>query len=275
MDPLDLGSLGRERVGDGTRIRTRPVEHGLDRETRLGFREGGQAVVDEGVRLEHGHSFARLPFPNSPTTGSLRRRRAGDERTPPVKRLLALILPLALTLTLGLGACSDDGDGSDADSDDDTTTLETDASDDGDAADDGGGSGGDGDNSGGDGGEIPNPCTLIPREDLAFLLDGPPGEGTGEATVPDQRKVCTYESGLILAVETAGNWDATLAAIRTFSPDVLQDVPGIGQAAVWQEIGDGSGQFLALSDDYFVGVTLPTGDQTVGQFIAEAMLEAL
>lgn len=190
-----------------------------------------------------------------------------------MKRLLGLVLPLLLVFTIVVAACDDGGGGgSDADSDDDTT-IETDAPDDGDGSD--GESGDNGGESAGDAGGVPNPCGLIPNSELTFLLDGEPGEGNEETPVPGQRKVCTYESGLILSVETAGNWDATLGAIRSFRPDSLPDVPGIGQAAVWQAIDGGSGQFLALSDEYFVGVTLPSGDQTVAQFIAEAMLAAL
>jgi len=177
-----------------------------------------------------------------------------------------------LSFTFVLAACDDGGGDSDADSDDDTT-IETDAPDDGDGSD--GESADNGGESAGDAGGVPNPCGLIPRSELTFLLDGGQGEGTVESPVPDQRKICTYESGLILAVETAGNWEATLGAIRSFRPDSLQDVPGVGQAAVWQAIDGGSGQFLALSDEYFVGVTLPSGDQTVAQFVAEAMLAAL
>jgi len=183
-----------------------------------------------------------------------------------VKRLLTLILPLVLPFTFVLGACGGDGDDSDARSDDDTTT-ETDASGDGDDSDDG-------DDSRGDGGEVPDPCTLIRQSELTFLLDGDPGEGTEQAPVPDQRRVCTYDSGLILAVEVAANYQTTVDLIGQ-SGGSVQEVPGIGQAAVWQEIGGGAGQFVALGDEYFIGVTLSSGGQTVGQFVAEAMLAAL
>ena len=57
--------------------------------------------------------------------------------------------------------------------------------------------------------------------------------------------------------------------------DSVHEVSGVGNAAVWQDTGDGMGQFIAQGDEYFVGVTLPGGGQDVGQVVAEAMLAAL
>jgi hypothetical protein len=44
---------------------------------------------------------------------------------------------------------------------------------------------------------------------------------------------------------------------------------------VWQEVDDGSGWFMALGDQYFVGVMMPGGHRGRGQAIAEAALAAL
>jgi hypothetical protein len=123
---------------------------------------------------------------------------------------------------------------------------------------------------------VPDPCKLIGAPELAMMLAGDPGAGTSSAYDPEQRRICSYASGVILAVELAEHYDAAIDIIRDETgEDSVHEVSGVGNAAVWQEIGDGVGQFIAQGDDYFVGVTLPTGGQDVGQLIAEAMLAAL
>jgi hypothetical protein len=123
---------------------------------------------------------------------------------------------------------------------------------------------------------VPDPCKLIGAPELAMMLAGDPGAGTSSAYDPEQRRICSYASGVILAVELADHYDAAIDIIRDETgEDSVHEVSGVGNAAVWQEIGDGVGQFIAQGDDYFVGVTLPTGGQDVGQVIAEAMLAAL
>src|SRR3954469_17901575 len=51
------------------------------------------------------------------------------------------------------------------------------------------------------GGEIPNPCTLVAQGQLAADLGASPGNGTPQSVDPSPRKICRYDSGLILAVE--------------------------------------------------------------------------
>jgi hypothetical protein len=127
-----------------------------------------------------------------------------------------------------------------------------------------------------DEGGVPDPCTLIPAPALAMMLAGDPGAGTSSAYDPEQRRICSYASGVILAVELADHYDAAIDIIRDETgEDSVHEVSGVGNAAVWQDVGDGVGQFIAQGDDYFVGVTLPSGDQDVGQTVAEAMLAAL
>ncbi len=120
-------------------------------------------------------------------------------------------------------------------------------------------------------GEVPNPCTLLDTEQLTDLLGTDPGEGTVAGPVPDQRKICTFSSGVILAVEVAADWDQTLAQLEKHAgKDALVPAAGVGTQAYWQE---GGRQLIALGEHYFVGVT--GADQAAGQAVAEGMLAAL
>lgn len=123
---------------------------------------------------------------------------------------------------------------------------------------------------------VPDPCTLIPGPELAMMLAADQGAGESSAYDPEQRRICSYASGVILAVELADHYDTAIDIIRDETgEDSVHEVSGVGNAAVWQDIGDGMGQFIAQGDEYFVGVTLPGGGQDVGQVVAEAMLAAL
>jgi hypothetical protein len=93
-----------------------------------------------------------------------------------------------------------------------------------------------------------------------------------QATDPSQRKICRFDSGLILAVEITDNYDASVAGIKSSQTGNVEEVAGVGNAAIWQGIGTQAGQFLIKGDDYFVAVTLPAGDKATGRAIAEAML---
>jgi hypothetical protein len=123
---------------------------------------------------------------------------------------------------------------------------------------------------------VPDPCGLVPQPQLALLVGGDPGPGETSAYDPEQRRICIYGTGMILAVELADHYDTAIDVIRDETgEDSVREVSGVGNAAVWQDIGDGVGQFIAQGDDYFVGVTLPAGGRDVGQLVAEAMLAAL
>jgi hypothetical protein len=123
---------------------------------------------------------------------------------------------------------------------------------------------------------VPDPCTLIPGPALAMMLAGDQGAGQSSAYDPDQRRICSYATGVILAVELADHYDTAIDIIQDETgEDSVKQVSGIGNAAVWQDLGDGMGQFIAQGDEYFVGVTLPAGGQDAGQVVAEAMLAAL
>jgi hypothetical protein len=128
----------------------------------------------------------------------------------------------------------------------------------------------------GDDDAVPDPCTLIPAPELVTMLAADPGAGESSAYDPEQRRICSYASGVILAVELADHYETAIDLIRDETgEDSVHEVSGVGNAAVWQDLGDGMGQFIAQGDEYFVGVTLPGGGQDVGQVVAEAMLAAL
>jgi hypothetical protein len=123
---------------------------------------------------------------------------------------------------------------------------------------------------------VPDPCTLIGAPELTMMLGNDPGAGTTSAYDPEQRRICSYATGVILAVELSDHYDTAIDIIRDETgEDSVHEVSGVGNAAVWQDVGDGVGQLVAEGDDYFVGVTLPTGGQDVAQVVAEAMLAAL
>jgi hypothetical protein len=123
---------------------------------------------------------------------------------------------------------------------------------------------------------VPDPCTLIPGPALTMMLAGDQGAGQSSAYDPEQRRICSYATGVILAVELADHYDAAIDIIRDETgDDSVNDVSGVGNAAVWQDLGDGMGQFVAQGDEYFVGVTLPAGGPDAAQVVAEAMLAAL
>jgi hypothetical protein len=123
---------------------------------------------------------------------------------------------------------------------------------------------------------VPDPCTLIPGPALTMMLAGDQGAGQSSAYDPEQRRICSYATGVILAVELADHYDTAIDIIQDETgEDSVNDVSGVGNAAVWQDLGDGMGQFIAQGDEYFVGVTLPAGGPDVAQVVAEAMLAAL
>jgi hypothetical protein len=125
-------------------------------------------------------------------------------------------------------------------------------------------------------GEVPDPCTLVSQGQLAADLGASPGNGTPQSVDPKQRKICRFDSGLILAVEVAGNYDASVQGIRDNSGGAtISELPGVGNAAIWQEFGNGMGQLVAQGDTYMVGVTVPSGGQAPALTIAKEMLEAL
>jgi hypothetical protein len=125
-------------------------------------------------------------------------------------------------------------------------------------------------------GEVPDPCTLVSEGQLAADLGASPGTGTPQTVDPKQRKICRYDSGLILAVEVAGNYDASVQGIRDNSGGAtITELPGVGNAAIWQDNGSGMGQLVAQGDTYMVGVTVPQGGQAPALTIAKEMLEAL
>jgi hypothetical protein len=122
-------------------------------------------------------------------------------------------------------------------------------------------------------GELPDPCTLVSDDVLAAALGASPGVGELMAPVPDQRKVCFYPDGTILAVEVAANWEGSLDGIReNLGDNALVPVAGLGEEAFWQPVGGDVGQLLAREGNVFIGVTLATAGQDAATTIAQVML---
>lgn len=192
-------------------------------------------------------------------------------------RMKRFAIPLAMIFALVAAACGgDDGGGGDVDVDEASPTAETVTGATGATAGaETGSTGATGSDDVTTGGEVPDPCSLITAEELGAILGSDPGTGTVQAVVPDQRKVCLYDTGLILAVEVAENWEASIDFLRDSGTGSVTEVSGIGESAIWQDVGGGIGQLLALGPDYFVGVTVVTGGQSASEDVAQIMLEAL
>jgi hypothetical protein len=173
-----------------------------------------------------------------------------------------------LSAVLLLGACGGGSDDSSSSTTSSTVPKQTTTS----TAKDASSSGG----SKTTGGEVPDPCSLVAQGQLAADLGASPGTGTLQSVDPSQRKICRYDSGLILAVEVAGNYDASVQGIRDNSGGAtITELPGVGEAAIWQDFGTGMGQLVAKGTTYMVGVTVPQGGQAPALTIAKEMLEAL
>ncbi len=124
--------------------------------------------------------------------------------------------------------------------------------------------------------DVPDPCALLDPETVADLAGGSPGTGSVKGLAPEQRQVCAFADGLNLAVEVGENYEPTVELIRAAPGDPkLEDVDGVGSAAIWQDLGEGDGQLFAKGDDHFVMVTVPGGGREVGERLAEAMLAEL
>ena len=102
-------------------------------------------------------------------------------------------------------------------------------------------------------GEAPDACAVISGEEIASITGADPGAGTPGGG--GARTVCFYETGLITAVEVAGNYEASKAIIEDMRP--IEPVSGVGNEAFW----DSASQLVALGEEFFVAVTFPPGDE--------------
>ena len=124
-------------------------------------------------------------------------------------------------------------------------------------------------------GGIPDPCTLLTVEEITAIVGADPGTATPNTVAPDVRKVCMFDSGLILATEVAEDWDMSVENILNESTGATtKELSGVGEKALFSDYGMSITQVVALEGDYFVGVT---GALTEAQAtaLAEAMLAAL
>lgn len=174
------------------------------------------------------------------------------------------VIAIVLALTFALTACGAEGGGDGLATDPGTGPEVT-----GDAA---GSTGAAGAGGGSAAREVPDACALLSSEELTSILGADPGTAVDESFDPKQRRICTFTSGLILAVEVAENWQGDASFGLIDNPSV--EVDGIGEEAHWQDIGGGISQFVALGPDYFVALTVNGGQETAER-LGEAMLAAL
>lgn len=125
---------------------------------------------------------------------------------------------------------------------------------------------------------VPDPCALVSSDALSIALGSEQGVGDLQAADPTERQVCLYETGTFLLVEDGANYESTVTDLREQSSgSTIEDVPGVGDAAIWQDAGE-AGQLLVLDGDYFIAVALETGGadgKPAALAIAEAMLAAI
>lgn len=120
--------------------------------------------------------------------------------------------------------------------------------------------------------EVPDACAQLSSEELTSILGADPGTAVDESFDPEHRRICTYTSGLVLAVEVAENWQGDDSfGSSTTRPSKSK---GGGEEAHWQDIGGGMGQLVALGPGYFVALTV-NGDHETAERLGEAMLAAL
>ena len=106
------------------------------------------------------------------------------------------------------------------------------------------------------------------------MLAADQGAGESSAYDPEQRRICSYALGVILAVELADHYDTAIDIIRDETGEAsVHEVSGVGNAAVWQDIGDGMAVYRPGGRVLRRGER-PRRGQDVGQVVAEAMLAA-
>lgn len=123
---------------------------------------------------------------------------------------------------------------------------------------------------------VPDPCELLSTTDtIEPILGSDPGAPQMTTEDPDVRKVCLYAAGLFLEIETAANYEQSIAAVKDPATGATtQDLTGVGEQAILAAYGEGINQVVALAGDYYVGVTGVISPEQATE-LATAMVDAL
>src|SRR5262245_46981974 len=62
--------------------------------------------------------------------------------------------------------------------------------------------------------ELVDPCGLLTADEISSISGSDPGAGDEQSVDPEQRRVCTYDNGLILAVEVGENYETSVQLMR-------------------------------------------------------------
>ena len=125
-------------------------------------------------------------------------------------------------------------------------------------------------------GDIPDPCEVIPADQLTALTGADNGAGTSNGDASSVRRFCIYASGLSTSIVRGTEFASSVDVMRA-DPNVEEvvDLPGVGeQAALGTYAGGTVRQLMVLQGGYFVTVTGALSE-VQATATAQALLDAL
>ena len=125
-------------------------------------------------------------------------------------------------------------------------------------------------------GGIPDPCEVIPADQLTALTGADNGAGTSNGDASSVRRYCIYASGLSTSIVRGTEFESSVAVMRS-DPNLeeVADLPGLGDQAIIGSYGGGTvRQLMVLQGDYFVTVTGALSEAQATA-TAQALLNAL
>ena len=104
---------------------------------------------------------------------------------------------------------------------------------------------------------IPDPCEMLPSEQLASLTGSDVGAGTSSGDEAAVMRTCIYPSGLVITIVRGTQFESSVKVMRS-DPNLeeIADVSGLGeQAVIGTYVGGAVRQVMALQGGSFVTVT--------------------